>query len=133
MIVPDKGFTLLEILVAMAVLAIVLTSAFKLQSSSLVLSEAAHFKAVAPVLAERQLAVLALDGYDSDDMAGAFDTPYNGYTWKCDVADFTDKTGWEEILSESQAGRLKQIRLTVSNPGQGRQFTLNTWRYLHEE
>ncbi|MCG8615536.1 MAG: prepilin-type N-terminal cleavage/methylation domain-containing protein [Desulfobacterales bacterium] len=124
------GFTLLEILVAMAVLAIALTSVFRLQSGSIALSEAARFKALAPVLAERQMAVLAQEHYETDGDSGEFGGPYAGYGWAYEIRSGEDTSGWDDLISENQAGLLKQIRLTVTGPGGNRRFVLNTWRYL---
>lgn len=132
MTATEKGFTLLEILVAMAVLAVVLTTVFKLQSSTVALSEAAHFKALAPVLAEQQMAGLAMATYEPDRTSGTFDAPYAGYAWECEILSGGDEADWDELLTEAQADRLKRIRLTVFGPGKSQKFTLDTWRYTDE-
>ena len=133
MTVSEKGFTLIEIMVAMAVLAIALASLFKLQSSAISLAEAARFKSLAPVLARQQMAALELAGYDPDELSGGFEDNHQGYTWSCEVENGDDAADWEEILSGDRAERLKRISLTIYSPGQARRFTLNTWRYLDEE
>ncbi len=133
MIASDRGFTLIEIMVSMAVLAIVLTSLFKLQSSTIVLSEAAHFKSIAPVMARQQLTILEQKNFNSDELSNDFDGEYKGYTSSCEVEDGTDAADWDDLLSEQIAGQLKKIQLTIYSPNQERSFSLMTWRYIDEE
>ncbi len=129
----DKGFTLIEIMVAMAVLAIVLATLFKLQSSTIALSEAAHFKTLAQVLARQQMAALELSGYEPDELSKEFQDEYKGYTWSCEVKTGTDAGNFDEMLSEAQTEKLKKISLTIYSPGQLRSFSLKTWRYIDAE
>ena len=129
----DKGFTLIEIMVSMAVMAIVLATLFKLQSSTVALSETARFKSVAPVLARQQMAVLEQEDYDPDDLSGEFEDAYAGYSWACEVETGADGPDWDEMLSDEQAEQLKKIQLTIFNPGKTRRFTLDTWRYVEKE
>ncbi len=133
MTASEKGFTLIEIMVAMAVLAIVLATLFKLQSSTIALSEAAHFKTLAQVLVRQQMAALELAGYEQDELPKEFKNEYEGYTWSCEVETGADAGNFDEILSEAQAEKLKKISLTIYSPGQVRSFTLNTWRYLDDK
>lgn len=54
----NAGFTLLEVMIAMAILAIALTSLFGSQSSSVALAAETRFNIQAPLLAQLQLARL---------------------------------------------------------------------------
>ena len=128
----ETGFTLLEVMVAMAVLAIVLATVFKLQSSTINLSEAAHFKGIAPFLAQQQISALEQNGFDPDDLSKEFEGSYWGYTWSCDIQD-GGGADWEDILSEQGAEGLKKIQIIIYSPNQTRSFALVTWRYENEE
>lgn len=55
---PIKGFTLLEVMVAMAILAIVLVSVYRMHSQTLTMSAANRFYTQAPMLAQSKLAQL---------------------------------------------------------------------------
>ncbi len=126
------GFTLMEVMVAMAVLAIVLATLFKLQSSTIGLSEAAHFKGIAPVLARQQLSALEQNGFDPEELPREFEGRHAGYTWSCDIQK-GDSADWEEILSKKEAEELKKIQITIFSPNQTRSFSFVTWRFKNEE
>ena len=133
MIAPEKGFTLMEILVSLAVLSIVLVSVFKLQSSTIALAEAAHFKLIAPILARQQLSALEKAGLDPDELPREFEGEFQGYTLTCEVENGTDAADLEDILSGKPAEQLKKIRLTIYSPGEERRFSIETWRFVNDE
>lgn len=105
------GFTLLEVLIAMALIAIGLVSLFGLQSSSLSRAMEAKFNNIAPLLASAKLAE-AEDGEIS--MAGEngdFGDDYPGYTWHILVEDAQFP---ERKPAAILRGRLQRVKLTVS-------------------
>ncbi|MFO7972965.1 MAG: prepilin-type N-terminal cleavage/methylation domain-containing protein [Desulfobacterales bacterium] len=53
---PDSGFTLLEIMVALSIIAIVLVSVYKMQAQSISMIYASKFYATAPLLAQLKIA-----------------------------------------------------------------------------
>ena len=128
-----KGFTLIEIMVSLAVLAIVLTTIFKLQSSTIALAEAGHFKSSAPMLARQQLAELAQNNFEPEQFEGKFEKEFTGYSWACEIQTGADQGNWEAVLSGKQPEQLKKICLTVYGPGRIRRFTLETWRFVIDE
>jgi general secretion pathway protein I len=79
------GFTLLEVLVAIAILAISLTAIYGSQARSLVLASEAQFRITASFLAGMKLAELesGTAGLVNDD--GGFGDEYPGYSWKTTV------------------------------------------------
>jgi len=125
-----KGFTLIEIMVSLAVLAIALASVFKLQSSTIALAEAGHFKSSAPMLARRQLAELAQNNFEPEQFEGEFENDFTGYSWTCEIETGADHGNWENILSGKRPEQLKRILLTIYSPGRERRFTLETWRFV---
>ena len=103
------GFTLLEVMVAMAIMAIVLVSVYRMHAQTLAMNTANRFYTQAPMLAQGKLAQLATGSSeiiagDSGDLGEKFP----GYSWSVAV---------EEVSSEALgevADDLKQIDLTVS-------------------
>lgn len=91
------GFTLLEVMVAVAIIAIALTALLGSHSQSVSLAGEAKFYTTASLLAQKKMAELELAGLDdlvSD--SGDFGEQFPGYRWevKADKADFE---GFEEI------------------------------------
>jgi general secretion pathway protein I len=98
-----RGFTLLEVMIAMAILAIALVAAFQSQSQSISMSGQARFLTTASLLAQGKMAELeALKPESVANDSGDFGEDYPDYAWQVEVAD----TGQES---------LRKIRLTVRN------------------
>ncbi|MCP3940077.1 MAG: prepilin-type N-terminal cleavage/methylation domain-containing protein [Desulfobacteraceae bacterium] len=121
-----KGFTLLEVMVSIAILAIVLVSIFKLQSGTYKLAELGNFNRVAPLLARQQLAILESGSLDSDDLSGDFGEDFKGYEWFCTI----ENTDFEELetLSDQQLEKLRKITIKIT--ALGKSYRLSTWRYI---
>ncbi len=105
-----NGFTLLEVMIAVAVLAITLTVLFGSQSQSLSLAAEAKFNTKAAFLAELKMAELESGIIDIEDDEGDFGEDYPNFRWSIVVEDasFTDYEFLEDI-EES----IKRIRLTI--------------------
>lgn len=94
------GFTLLEVMVALAILAITLVTLLGSQSKSLDLVAEAHFKTLAPMLAAAKFSELQdRDGLVSAE--GDFSASHPGYLWKLSLTE-TGLVGLEglEALAE---------------------------------
>lgn len=82
----NAGFTLLEVMVAMAILAIALTSLFGSQSTSVALATETRFNIQAPLLAKMQLARFQSEEEVLAD-SGDFDDEFPGFKWELQVED----------------------------------------------
>jgi general secretion pathway protein I len=83
-----RGFTLIEVLVAIAILTIALTSIYRLQSDTFRMSADARFYAMAPLLAQQQLSALERQGLsNATDGSGDFGQEYPGYQWAVRIED----------------------------------------------
>lgn len=129
----NKGFTLMEIMVSLAVLAIVLATLFRLQSSTIGLAEAGHFKAAAPMLARQVLATAAEKNFMPDNPSGEFQGEFEGYSWEYGLETAGDLGGLEEFISGDRAEQFKKIKIIVYSPGRERSFSLETWRFADAE
>lgn len=107
----NAGFTLLEVMIAMAILAIGLTSLFGSQTSSVALATETRFNIQAPLLARLQLSTLqsSEEGIFADN--GDFGDEYPGFKWELLVedADFQDS----ELLQQLNDS-MQHLTLTVT-------------------
>ena len=121
------GFTLLEVMSALAVMSIVLVSVYRMHSQSLTMNTAARFYTLAPMLAQKKMAALEIQpsgGFPVD--SGDFGDQYPGYSWRASLAAVTS-----EVLGEV-ADDLKQIDLTVSFNNDQFSYSVRTYRFQRE-
>ena len=121
------GFTLLEVMVAMAIMAIVLVSVYRMHSQTLAMNTANRFYTQAPMLAQSKLA--QLESGASEIIAGDsgdFGDKFPGYSWNVSV---------EEVAIEALgevANDFKQIDLTVSFNGNEYIYNVRTYRLMRD-
>ena len=122
----DHGFTLLEVMVSVAIIAIVLVSILRLQGQTMTMNETIRFYTIAPLLADAKIAEIRLDPTAFDlSASGDFGEAYPGYTWQAKIEDMT-----LEVM-ESPEIQLKKIDLAVRfNEGE---LNFNLRRYLNAE
>ena len=122
------GFTLLEVMVAMSIIAIALTAVIGSQSQSVGLAGEAKFNISAPLLAQSKMAEMELE--DPDDLtsdAGDFREDFPDYRWDVKVSDVT------LVEPEQGSDYLKQIDLTISWGDDGPyEYSLRLYRFVPE-
>lgn len=103
------GFTLMEVMVAVSIIAIVLVSVFRMHAQSISMNQSVQFYTTAPQLAQAKMSELERTVTDSGaEQSGSFGDRFDGYVWKASI---------QEVESEplgSIAGDLKRIDLSVS-------------------
>jgi len=124
---PNSGFTLLEIMVALSIIAIVLVSVYKMQAQTISMIYASKFYATAPLLAQLKIAEVEIEnpGEQTDD-SGDFGDEFPGYKWNVIIND---------IESESlgnMAENLKQIKVNISFNTDEFTYTLRTYRFMQD-
>lgn len=101
-----SGFTLLEVMIATAIIAIALVAALGSQSQSVSLANEAKFATTVAFLAQRKMAELEVkDVKDLMSDAGDFDEDFPGYRWESEVDDAS--------LAESDKDHMKKILLSI--------------------
>ena len=121
------GFSLFEVMIALAVMSIVLVSVYRMHSQSLAMNTEARFYTLAPLLAQNKMAELeALSSDGFMDNSGDFGEQYPGYSWRTSLVDVSS-----EVLGEV-ADDLKQIDLTISYNDNQFLHSLRTYRFQRE-
>ena len=101
--IKANGFFLMEVMIAMAILAIALVAVFQLQSQSISMSTDSRFMTTAALLAQSKMVEVEAGstlGSHSED--GDFGPDYPQYTWHLEVGD-------------TQLSQFKKIEVTVIN------------------
>ena len=80
------GFTLLEVLVSLAIIATVLVSLIRLQGQTISMNETVRFYSLAPFLAQARIAQIRMEpGSFMGEDSGDFGPDFSGYTWQSRV------------------------------------------------
>ena len=105
----STGFTLLEIIVATSIIAIVLVSIYGMHTQTISMNFISRFQTTAPMLAKQVLTKIETKPVDDlVDDSGDFGKEYSDYKWQVSVKEVES-----EALGEI-AKDLKQIEVTVS-------------------
>ncbi len=123
------GFTLLEVMISLAIIAIALMAVLGSQSQGSSLANESKFNTTAALLAQSKMAemeIRALNDLGSD--SGDFGEDFPGYVWEVSVQGLA----LEELSMVSD--KVKQIDVTVSlSNDPRRQFRLRVYRYFPAE
>lgn len=124
----DRGFTLLEVMIAIAIIAIAFSSLFGSQSVSLSLATEAKFNSTASFLAQEKLAELesGISGFNDDE--GDFGEEFPDFSWKIEARD--GDFGEIEALDELER---PVIRLDLTISWQGELFSTTFTSYGREK
>ena len=114
-------------MVAMAIMAIVLVSVYRMHSQTLTMNIATRFYTQAPLLAQGKLAQLeaASDEILAGD-SGDFGDKFPGYNWSVSTEEVSS-----EVLGEI-ADDLKRIDITVSLNNNEYVYNVRTYRFMRE-
>jgi general secretion pathway protein I len=124
-----KGFTLLEVMVAMAIIAIAMTAVLNSQSQSISLASEAKFSTTATLLAQMKIAEISRgDPQDLTSDSGDFGEDFPGYTWEVKVENVNAD------LPENVSTHLKQLDVTISWGEEGvYHYDLRAYRFVPEK
>ncbi len=116
-----RGFTLLEVMIAMAILATTLVVVFQSQSQSVSMTSRARFETTASLLAQSKMAEMeAAKPEDVISDSGDFDEDFPDYSWQVDVTETELKSlkrievkVVNEMMTSNNSFRLVLYRFTV--------------------
>ncbi len=114
LIVNNRAFTLLEVMIAVAIIAIAFVSLLGSQSRSLALATEAQFNTIAPMLASLKLAEIERGVVDLENNEGDFGEDFPGYKWK-ELVETANFENHKELNALEKP--LKRLELNVSWEG----------------
>jgi len=122
----EYGFTLLEVMVAMSIIAIALMAMLGSQSQSLSLANEAKFSTTSTLLAQSKIAEIEAEKpEDLTSISGDFGEDFPNYRWDLTVNDIAFP-GSEEVTDY-----LKQIDLNISwGVDKQYQYRLRLYRFV---
>ena len=105
----QHGFTLIEIMAAISIIAIVLVSVYKLHAQSVAMTSEVRFYATAPMLAQKKMAEIESKSIkDVSDESGDFGDQFPNYSFNIAISDVESK----ELGNVAE--NLKRIDITIS-------------------
>ncbi|RTZ96325.1 MAG: hypothetical protein DSY90_11080 [Deltaproteobacteria bacterium] len=120
-----NGFTLLEVMVALAVITTVLVSVYQLHAQSLSLALETRFYSRAPFLAQQTLSEMTSGAGESlESGSGDFGEDFPGMRWEFAVEPV------ESDLAEKVPIQLMKIDITISDAGDAFHYTMRTYRWV---
>ncbi len=106
-----RGFTLLEVMIAVAVLAIALVSLLGSQSQTISVATDARFDTVAALLAQEKMAEIRLLDFEQvESDSGTFEEGFSEFSWSTEVLQVLE----DDIAIPDTDGMLKQVILIVA-------------------
>ena len=121
----NKGFTLLEIMVAISIIAIVLVSVYKMHAQTVAMNYEVRFYTTAPMLAQLKMAEVESESLeDMGDDSGDFGDEFLDYRWNIVVDDV------ESEALGNIAKNLKKIDLLISLNNDEFVYNLRAYKYL---
>jgi general secretion pathway protein I len=121
------GFTLIEVMVAISIIAIVLVSVYKLHAQTISMNSEVRFYATAPKLAQQKMAEIeSKSRKDLSDDSGGFGDEFPDYKWNVAIDDVMSKT------LGNVADDLKRIDITVSFNNDEYTYDLRAYKLFQE-
>jgi len=120
-----KGFTLLEVMVALSIIAIVLVSVYKLHAQTVSMNNEVRFYVTAPMLAQIKMAEIESESLeDIGDDSGDYGDEFPDYRWNI-VIDDVESTALGDIAKD-----LKKIDLLISFNNDEFTYNLRAYKYF---
>lgn len=119
-----SGFTLLEVMIAVALIAIALVTLIGAQARSVAIATGSQFDAMASMLAQWKLTELSLQDFGQlTGSSGDFGEVYPQFTWKSEVEEVSES----DSGIKGSSGMLKAIEVTIQVEGDSaRSYTART-------
>lgn len=125
------GFTLLEVMIAVALIAIALVTLIGAQAQSVSIATSSRFDTMAALLAQWKLTeILQQDFEQLNDSTGTFGEQHPHFSWKLEV----EETGGTTLGIKGMSGKLKTVDVTiVTDQDRSLAFTVRTVVYKNSD
>ncbi len=120
----SNGFTLLEIIVSLSIIAVVLPAIYRMHFQTISTNQVARFHVIAPLLAQKRIGLIEQTSFaDVKNESGDFGDNFPGFTWSVSISDVDS-----EILG-NVANDLKKLDVTVSFNDE-MTYSIRTYRFI---
>ena len=124
---PAAGFTLLEIMVSISIIAIVLVAVYRMHTQTISMNTSVKFYSTAPLLAHGKIAELGINpSNELTDDSGNFGEEFVGYRWNISIEDVES-----EFLGVTGED-LKKIDVTISFNNEELTYNLRKYRFVRD-
>ena len=124
----SPGFTLIEVVICIAILATGFMGVYSLHSQTLRASHDIQFYTKAPLLAQKKLSEISKDLKDLTDDEGDFGEDFEGYAYALSVTDI----GENETLGQT-AEKLKKITLKITYHNDANMYDITAYRFIQPD
>ena len=124
--IKKAGFSFLEVLVALSIIAIVFTSIIRLQGQTIFMSENIKFYNLAPLLAQEKLADIENQYSFFLEGEGSFGEEFPNYKWNINIDE-----GFLCNIDEDINFKLKKIDISIAY--NRHKYTITTYKFLPEQ
>jgi general secretion pathway protein I len=122
-----RGFTLLEVMVALSIIAIVLVSVYRMHAQTVSMNNEVRFYSTAPMLAQIKMAEIESESLeDIGDDSGDYGDEFPDYRWNI-VIDDVESTALGNIAKD-----LKKIDLLISFNNDEFTYNLRAYKYFKD-
>ncbi len=134
--VPESnhgGFTLLEVMISVSIIAFIFVSIFRMQSSTIDLALSGKFNSIAPMLARKLLNDASSDLANWSEFEGDFGEQFPGIQWRMEILESLFEI--DDFINEDNQARFKKIQIEIIKPSGfsgslGKKiYKVTTWRF----
>ncbi len=129
----NRGFTLLEVMISVSIIAFIFVSIFRLQSGTIDLALSGKFNSIAPMLAKKLLNDAGSDLENWSEFQGDFGDKFPGIHWRMDVSESLFEI--DDFIKEDNQARFKKIQIEIiksSGSSDSKTYKITTWRFVDE-
>jgi len=135
----NRGFTILEVMISVSIIAFIFVSVFRMQSGTIELAIAGKFNSTAPMLAKKILNDVSSNLANWSEFEGDFGDDFPGFKWCIEI--FESMFEMDDFINKDNQTRFKKIQIEIiktsgslgSDGSSGlKTYKITTWRFADE-